>query len=417
MTVQTRPVSRGNKIFVTAMFLLMAVGFVSIPIYFSFREFVYSRFGKVANATVTHRAGGWQSGGRGSPGRPVLNVEYSFKDDAGHSQTGRDVLPSGWDAQQGQPIKIEYVSGTEGMSRVAGNSRDVRTIWLVCVIPGAMFFAMAWIVWAVTTTGNAPPKPNPVKQELPPVVWSEKDRRNWRIACGVGAVIIAVSLFIDRGVVGVLVTLIVLYALAMLYAVDLQRRTVRHRIHGLWSLAQELTWEFAADGNEKLHQGLSRFHLAKLCQSSVLTNLIYGRCDGTDVAVFDFTAIRGKNQATQTVVWMQRRGVRMTEFALRPESAWNKLGVWIGHGDINFESHPEFSRSYLLRGDDENAIRELFTDAVLNFYERHPDLITEGSGTKLLFYRDRVLVKPENLRSFLDEALAVRALFLPASDV
>lgn len=75
-----------------------------------------------------------------------------------------------------------------------------------------------------------------------------------------------------------------------------------------------------------------------------------------------------------------------------------------------------FSKKYLLRGDDELAIRELFTGDVLRFYEQHPGLITEGSGNKLLFYRDKIVVKPDSIQSFLDEALAVRSLFQPTTE-
>ena len=103
----------------------------------------------------------------------------------------------------------------------------------------------------------------------------------------------------------------------------------------------------------------------------------------------------------------------MTEFALRPETVWNQLGSWVAHGDINFENHPTFSKGYLLRGDDENAIRELFTDEVLNFYEQDSRLTTEGSGNKLLFYRNGDLVEPEDIKSFLNEGFNVLSLFQP----
>jgi hypothetical protein len=418
MTVQTRPVSAGSKIATMTCFVLVAVAFTAVPTFFTALEFVYSRFGKSADATVTHRASGWQSGGRYGPSRPVLNIEYSFKDEAGLPQTGRDVLRSGADAQLGQSIKIEYVPGSRGMSRTLGNGSQLGILWLVCVFPAMLVLGMVWIAWKVQPTGGTLTKAIAVEHNVPPSgEWSATDRRHWLIAWVVGVVIIAVSLVFDRGVIGVLATIIVPFILAMLYLSDQQTKAAQKRIRALWSLAQELTWEFAADGNEKLHQGLSRFHLSTLGQTSILTNLMYGRCDGTDVAVFEYQWIRGKQQSTQTVAWMQRRGERMTEFSLRPESVWNQLGGWTAHGDINFDSHPDFSRSYLLRGDDEDAIRELFTDNVLTFYERHPNLITEGSGNKLLFYRDGVVVNPENLRSFLDEALKVRALFQPPSQV
>ena len=179
-------------------------------------------------------------------------------------------------------------------------------------------------------------------------------------------------------------------------------------------LARELNLKFNPEGHEELHASLKRFHLATLGPYSTMSNLMFGQRDGTDIAIFEYEYPRGKNNTIrQTVIWMQRRGTRLTEFSLRPAGVWNQLGGWSGHGDIHFESHPDFSRDSLLRGDDESAIRELFTDEVLDFYEAHPELITEGEGNKLLFYREAVVVPPEGIRAFLEEALVVRSLFPP----
>ena len=414
MTVQAHPIKPINKTPMIVFMLVAAVAFVSLPTYFTYREFVYARYGKVVEATVTHRAGAWRSGGRNSPPRPVLNIEYSFRDDAGRPQNGSDVLPSGSDAQQGQTIKVVYVPGSDRMSRVAGNKPGVALMWLVTVIPAVVFAGMALLVWRSPTTAITVPHPTPVRKELPPASLTKSERRMWWIVCCVSVVLIIASLWAGIGSVAVP---IVLLALGVLVTFERQALVDRRRVNALKSLADELRWEFAPDGNEKLHQGLSRFHLSSRGATSVLTNLMYGRCDGTDVALFEYEWTQGKQRVRQTVVWMQRRGTRMTEFALRPENVWRQLGGWPAHDDINFESHPEFSRSYLLRGDDESAIRELFTSDVLDFYERHPGLVTEGSGNKLLYYRDGVVVQPDELRAHLDEALAVRALFQPASDV
>jgi hypothetical protein len=180
------------------------------------------------------------------------------------------------------------------------------------------------------------------------------------------------------------------------------------------AIALELKLKFNPKGHQELHESLKRFHLATLGSDSTMTNLMYGQRDGTDIAVFEYEYTCARNNTLrQTVIWMQRRGTRLTEFALRPDDMWEQIGGWSGHGDINFDSHPDFSREYLLRGDNESAIRELFTDDVLNFYETHPELITEGEGNKLLFYREGSVVPPFGIPAFLEEALTVLSLFQP----
>jgi hypothetical protein len=53
----------------------------------------------------------------------------------------------------------------------------------------------------------------------------------------------------------------------------------------------------------------------------------------------------------------------------------------------------------------------LFSAPVLEFYEQHPELCTEGSGNTLLFYRFDVTVRPQDMRSFLEEGLKVLSVF------
>jgi len=271
---------------------------------------------------------------------------------------------------------------------------------------------MAWLTWKrndaqPTATKPVPMQPNSVQRAL-----------TGQISGGgivglviVGAILVGLSLLGVFGEAGAIVAFAVVGIGVLAFYMDMTTQATKQHTESMQSMARSLDLKFSPDGNEKLHQSLQRFHLATLGHYSTMTNLLYGQRDGTDIAIFEFEYPRGKNNIIrQTVIWMQRPGTRLTEFSLRPESVWNQLGGWSGHGDINFDSRPNFSRDYLLRGDDEEAIRELFTNEVLSFYERHPELTTEGEGNKLLFYREGVVVQPENLRTFLDEALTLRAL-------
>ena len=80
----------------------------------------------------------------------------------------------------------------------------------------------------------------------------------------------------------------------------------------------------------------------------------------------------------ETVVCLQRPSARLPEFAVRPGgTSWlsrDLFEVFTGPTDINFESHPAFSNSYLLRGDDEAEIRKLFHKGVLEFFEKQRQL-------------------------------------------
>jgi hypothetical protein len=107
--------------------------------------------------------------------------------------------------------------------------------------------------------------------------------------------------------------------------------------------------------------------------------------------------------------------------------------VFVGHGDptahsadepsaatvsaargavrYDFDRFPSFSSSYLLRGESEPAVRELFTDNLLMFFENRRGLSVEGGDDWLIVYLSRRRVRPQQVSAFLDETFEVRGVF------
>jgi hypothetical protein len=91
--------------------------------------------------------------------------------------------------------------------------------------------------------------------------------------------------------------------------------------------------------------------------------------------------------------------ITIADFEMRPEGLFNKIGSALGQQDINFDSHPEFSERYLLRGD-EAQVRRFFTSPLLGFFEKLEEgWSVESSGAWLVIYRFRHVVKP-NLTAY-----------------
>ena len=417
MTTQTRPISPSQRKQALIMFLVFATGLIAIPTYFTGVELAYKLFGVTTAAQVTgnhresRRAGKHKS-------RTVYVIDYTFRKSGGLPHSLRDEIPEGFPINPihvGDPVTVEYLPGFNSVSRIRGNRADLLKYWVIYGTVGTLCVGMAWLTWKrndakPTATQPVPTQPNSVQRAF-----------TGEIGGGgivglviLGAILVGLSLLGVFGEAGAIVVFAVVGIGVLAFYMEMTTQATKQHSESMQTMARSLDLKFDPEGHEDLHASLKRFHLATLGPYSTMTNLMYGQRDGTDIAIFEYSFPRGKNNTVrQTVIWMQRRGTRMTEFALRPEGVWNQLGGWSGHGDINFTSHPDFSRDYLLRGDDEAAIRELFTDEVLNFYETHPELITEGEGNKLLLYREAVVVNPENLRTFLDEALTVRALLSP----
>ncbi|MEW5958216.1 MAG: hypothetical protein AB1801_10860 [Chloroflexota bacterium] len=222
------------------------------------------------------------------------------------------------------------------------------------------------------------------------------------IIAGIMAMFLPLAIFVV--VVGLLVI-----------SIYYNHRKEKQRTADLQRLAEELGFEFLPAGDSSFLANLSGFHLFSQGHAKRLFNLMRGRTQKLDVSIFDYNYVTGsgKNRHTwhQTVVCFQVDAAYLPTFSLRPENVWYKIGAWFGYQDINFAGRPVFSKNYLLRGREEEAIRNLFTDEVLAFYETNLKLSTEGDKEYLLVYRHSVRVEPSAIRTLLEDSLNVVDVF------
>ncbi|MFS8798762.1 hypothetical protein [Synechococcus sp. R60.3] len=128
--------------------------------------------------------------------------------------------------------------------------------------------------------------------------------------------------------------------------------------------------------------------------------------DGTEITVFDYqyTRGRGKSSSTyrQSVFYAYHEDLHLPRFRLHPENAlFHGIAKAFGMQDINFESHPKFSRSYLLRGENEAQVRLRFHPGVLGFWEQHPNYCAEGAGAHLILWQNDRQVNPEEIAKWM----------------
>jgi hypothetical protein len=183
----------------------------------------------------------------------------------------------------------------------------------------------------------------------------------------------------------------------------------RKRTQDLKALAASLKFSFSATDDAVLN-AMSPFYLFSQGRSQKVANIMRGSANNIDVIIMDYqyTTGSGKNSHTwkQTVIAFRSPLLNLPSFTLRPENLFHKIGAVFGYQDIDFASHPAFSRRYLLRGDDENAVRALFSDALLSHYDQSKGLSTEGDGDAFIFYRVSKRVPPKGIMEFMQEGFA-----------
>lgn len=160
---------------------------------------------------------------------------------------------------------------------------------------------------------------------------------------------------------------------------------------------------------------LAGFHLFQQGRSQRLRNVISGSQGGVAFKVFDYryTVGSGKNSQTfrQTVAHVRSDRLRLPSFALRPEHIFHKIGGVFGYQDIDFDSHPTFSKKYLLRGQEEQEIRQTFAPHILDHFDQNHGLSVEGFGDELVYYRSGRQLKAELLQGHIEEAIRIHGLF------
>ena len=147
-------------------------------------------------------------------------------------------------------------------------------------------------------------------------------------------------------------------------------------------------------------------------------NVMTGSVSGFQTSLFDYKFVIGGGKSSQTcmqtVVSFTKPGISMPEFELQPEGIMQKIGAVFVHDDIDFDSHPEFSRRMQLRSPEEEKTRELFNPSLLTFLEgldQSKKWRLEGVTETLLIYRWKKRVKPEDFRQFFEETSAIASQF------
>ena len=143
--------------------------------------------------------------------------------------------------------------------------------------------------------------------------------------------------------------------------------------------------------------------------------LLRGRLADRDTEIFDYNYITGSGKSahlhSQSVVMFPDGAKGLPDFDLSPESVFHALAEIFGAQDIDFPEYAEFSKRYLLRGQDEAAIRKAFTSDALAWFSGAPGWRMQTHQSALLIFREEKLVEPAEVPAFAAEALRILGLF------
>jgi hypothetical protein len=149
-----------------------------------------------------------------------------------------------------------------------------------------------------------------------------------------------------------------------------------------------------------------------------LKNILCRRSDRTETLVLEFSYKQGGGKSsshhTLTVMLRKSPGLFAPQFELRPEGIHDKVASWFGYQDIDFPEDPEFSSRYLLRGENEERIREIFSMPVRLQLRERTGWSAEGRGEWVGVYQGSRRAKPEEISGFVQEAEQIAVIIAGA---
>ena len=73
-----------------------------------------------------------------------------------------------------------------------------------------------------------------------------------------------------------------------------------------------------------------------------------------------------------------------------------------GYKDIDFEMYSDFSKKFLLMGNNEQKIRSFFTEEIIRFFENHQIYHLESNGEALVIFDKIKLARTDETIAFID---------------
>ncbi len=118
----------------------------------------------------------------------------------------------------------------------------------------------------------------------------------------------------------------------------------------------------------------------------------FGKIESSDITLQE-GALHDRKETQLTIIHVSEIDFHIPNFALEPEGLWSKLFEGVAGKDIDFVDHPAFSKKYYLRGENEIAVRDFFTEPIINFLKNREEMHIECHRHRLNFYKKRELLE------------------------
>ncbi len=180
--------------------------------------------------------------------------------------------------------------------------------------------------------------------------------------------------------------------------------TLTDRQQALKAYMEELEWEFRPESIHRF-QELEQFPLFR----TKTIDHVFNRCEayekGVRYQLFDVEYYEGAfiaKQVYRTTALLIHLNREVPRFTLDKEGLFHRAAELIGFSFIELEDHPDFSRRFLLKGENEKAIKAFFNRDLVRFFESNPYYHVQSTYDSLLVFKRERLASISEVKALLD---------------
>lgn len=137
-----------------------------------------------------------------------------------------------------------------------------------------------------------------------------------------------------------------------------------------------------------------------------IENIIHIKTNKEVIDIADITVQIGAQTMTdiEQITIARISGIgNLPRFFMHKTGLTDRIKESLGDKDINFENNPTFSKKYVLRSDDdEAAVRNLFTDELLEFFNSLDNAYFVSNGNDLAFYTKESLLNESETEELIE---------------
>ncbi|MEP0986150.1 SulP family inorganic anion transporter [Ekhidna sp.] len=183
-----------------------------------------------------------------------------------------------------------------------------------------------------------------------------------------------------------------------------------HRQKRLRNLATRNDYQYSSqvDWNTTY---LKEFHFFEIRPIERKSNSLKGVYKDLNVSweISDVTFNEGQAFTAETfnaTLMVLKLNKKVPVFTLEKEGVFerffDRVMAFTGYKDIDFEIYPDFSKKFLLMGNNESEIRSFFKDEIIRFFENHHIYHLESNGEALLIFNKIKLARTDETLAFIE---------------